>query len=81
MKCEELLQYLSDYVDQDLDEELTAEAEEHLRTCANCHVMLDTTQQMIFLYRKGRREGIPARRRKVLYDQLLGALSKRQAGG
>jgi hypothetical protein len=79
MKCEELLQYLSDYVDQDLDEGLRADAEEHLRTCANCHVMLDTTQQMIFLYRKGKREGIPAQRRAVLYQQLLAALSQRKA--
>ncbi len=77
MKCEELLQYLSDYVDRELDEDLRADAEEHLRTCANCHVMLDTTQQMIFLYRKGRCEGIPAQRRTVLYNQLLSALSKR----
>ena len=78
MKCEELVQYLSDYVDQDLDEELRADAEEHLRTCPNCHVMLDTTQQMIFMYRKGRREGIPAERRRVLYNQLLRALSQRK---
>jgi heterodisulfide reductase subunit B len=78
MNCEELLQYLSDYVDQDLNEDLRADAEEHLRTCVNCHVMLDTTQQMIFLYRKGKREGIPAQRRTVLYNQLLGALSQRK---
>jgi len=45
MKCEDLLQYLSDYIDQELDEELTAEAQEHLATCHNCRVVLDTTQQ------------------------------------
>lgn len=33
MTCEELLQYLSDYIDQNLDEELTAAAQAHLATC------------------------------------------------
>jgi hypothetical protein len=78
MTCEELLQYLSEYVDQDLDQGLRADAEEHLRTCPNCHVMLDTTQQMIFLYRKGRCEGIPAQRKGVLYNQILEAFNQRQ---
>jgi hypothetical protein len=78
MNCEELLQYLSDYVDQDLDEELRADAEEHLRTCANCHVMLDTTRRTIFLARSTGRVGIPAERKELLYKQLQSALSKRK---
>ena len=60
MKCEELLQYLSDYIDQELDEELTAEAQEHLATCHNCRVVLDTTQQTIFLFREQGKRTIPA---------------------
>jgi anti-sigma factor RsiW len=43
MNCSELMQYLSDYIDQELDEELTAEAQEHLATCHNCSVVLDST--------------------------------------
>lgn len=70
MKCEELLEYLSDYIDQNLDEELTAEAQEHLATCHNCRVVLDTTQQTIFLFREQGKRAIPAARRQRLFDQL-----------
>ena len=78
MKCEELLQYLSDYIDQELDEELTAEAQEHLATCHNCRVMLDTTQQTIFLFREQGKRAIPAARRQRLFDQLQDAFLARK---
>lgn len=68
--CEELLQYLSDYIDRELNEELTAEAQEHLATCPNCRVVLDTTQQTIFLFRKQGTRKIPAQRRRRLFEQL-----------
>lgn len=77
MKCEELLQYLSDYIDQNLDEELTAEAQEHLATCHNCKVVLDTTQQTIFLFREQGQRTIPAKRRQKLFDQLQQAFLER----
>ena len=66
MQCEELLTYLSDYIDQDLDEDLRADAQEHLATCQNCRVVLDTTQQTIFLYRRQGQRAIPAARRQRL---------------
>jgi predicted anti-sigma-YlaC factor YlaD len=80
MKCEELLRYLSDYIDQDLDEELTAEAQEHLATCRNCRVVLDTTQQTIFLFRQQGKRTIPAQRRERLFCQLQEAFLKRNSG-
>lgn len=76
MKCEQLLQYLSDYIDQNLDEELTAEAQEHLATCENCRVVLDSTQQTIFLFREQGKRTIPAKRRAHLFDQLQDAFLK-----
>lgn len=76
MKCEQLLQYLSDYIDQNLDEELTAEAQEHLATCENCRVVLDSTQQTIFLFREQGKRTIPAKRRVHLFDQLQDAFLK-----
>ncbi len=70
MNCEELIRYLSDYIDRELDEELRADAQEHLATCRNCRVVLDTTQQMIFLYRRTGRRAIPAERRGRLFRRL-----------
>lgn len=76
MKCEQLLQYLSDYIDQELDEELTAEAQEHLATCQNCRVVLDSTQQTIFLFREQGKRTIPAQSKTRLFNQLQDAFIK-----
>ena len=77
MQCEELLHYLSDYIDRNLDETLTLEAQEHLATCQNCRVVLDTTQQTIFLYRRQGQRQIPVVRRQRLFNQLQDAFLKR----
>ena len=71
--CEDLLQYLSDYIDNDLDEELTAAAKDHLASCHNCRVVLDSTQQTIFLFREQGKRTIPAERRERLFGQLQAA--------
>lgn len=76
MECEELIQYLSDYIDRELDEELREDAQEHLATCHNCRVVLDTTQKMIFLYRATGRRSIPADRRGALFARLQKALGE-----
>ena len=76
MKCDELVQYLSDYIDQNLEEELVMEAQDHLATCHNCRVVLDTTQQTIFLFREQGKQTIPAQRRQRLFNQLQEAFLK-----
>ncbi|MCX7977091.1 MAG: zf-HC2 domain-containing protein [Bellilinea sp.] len=76
MNCEELIRYLSDYIDNNLDEDLRADAEEHLRTCHNCHVVLDTTRKTILMYKGSLKEPIPAPRREALFDRLLKAIEE-----
>ncbi len=78
MTCEELLHYLSDYIDHNLDEALTQAAQEHLATCRNCHVVLNTTQKTIALYKQAGKQIIPAERRAVLFERLQAALPPRQ---
>ena len=74
MTCEELIGYLSDYIDQNLDEDLMAAAREHLSTCHNCSVVLDSTQKTILLYREhGQRQRIPAERGSALYERIRAA--------
>jgi anti-sigma factor RsiW len=79
MNCEQLVTYLSEYIDHDLDEELTAEAREHLATCHNCHIVLDTTQRTISLYRQHGHETLPAIRRERLYASLQEAFARRSS--
>jgi len=70
MKCEDLVTYLSDYIDHNLDGELATEAEVHLATCHNCRVVLNTTQQTILLYQKQGVQTISAARKDELYKKL-----------
>ncbi len=77
MTCDELVRYLSDYVDQRLDEALHAAADEHLATCRNCRVVLDTTRHTIFLYRQRGRVGIPTASRERLVARLEDAFRRR----
>ncbi|RME13864.1 MAG: zf-HC2 domain-containing protein [Ardenticatenia bacterium] len=81
MTCEELLDYLSAYIDNELDEELTAEAQAHLASCHNCRVVLDTTQQTILLFRRQGTRRIPAIRRQRLFSQLEAAFREKDPRG
>ncbi len=73
ISCEELLQHLSDYIDNNLDEELTAVAQHHLATCPNCRIVLNSTQKTITLFREQGKRTIPAERRDRLFNQLQAA--------
>jgi predicted anti-sigma-YlaC factor YlaD len=77
MECDELLTYLSDYIDNDLDGELTREARQHLQTCHNCRVVLNSTEQLIILYREQGHQVIPGKRRQRLFSELEAAFEKR----
>jgi predicted anti-sigma-YlaC factor YlaD len=78
MKCEELVQYLSEYIDHNLSEDLSAAARDHLATCENCRVVLSSTQQMILLYREhGQAQRIPKQRQQALYQHLQSAFLQR----
>jgi anti-sigma factor RsiW len=70
MKCEELVELLSDYIDGNLDEQQRAEAEAHLAHCHNCHIVLDTTQKTILLYRAGSVEKIPVDHRQEMLERI-----------
>ena len=80
MDCATLLQYLSDYIDGDLSEELTDAAQHHLATCENCSVVLDSTQKAILLYKEQQlHRTIPAARKSALFEQIQSAFDKKAA--
>ena len=79
MDCETLVKHLSAYIDGELDEKLSQEAREHLATCQNCRVVLDSTQRTILLYReRGRAQTISAERSRALFDQNAEAFKRRE---
>jgi anti-sigma factor RsiW len=75
MTCAELVRYLSDYIDQDLDEALRADARDHLATCDKCRAVLQTTQRTIDLLRRALGRPMPADHRRAVLDRIRGALS------
>jgi anti-sigma factor RsiW len=70
MTCDELVSYLSDYIDQELDEDLTVAAQHHLATCQNCRVVLHTTRRTIQLGQEQYQVDIPPSRREHLFTHL-----------
>lgn len=47
--CRHLLSLLSDYVDDDLGDELCQELERHLAGCQDCQIVVDTLRKTISL--------------------------------
>lgn len=48
--CNDLLRYLSEYIDGDLDKDLCVDLEQHLKGCRNCKVVINTMKKTIELY-------------------------------
>jgi anti-sigma factor (TIGR02949 family) len=48
--CQKYLKQLSEYIDGELDANLCARLEEHLKGCTNCTVVVDTLKRTIELY-------------------------------
>jgi anti-sigma factor RsiW len=68
--CQDLVRCLSDYIDGALAPAARAEAEAHLADCDKCHLVLDTTQCTILLYRAARGPSLDAPRREALLQRL-----------
>jgi predicted anti-sigma-YlaC factor YlaD len=50
--CKHLLGSLSEYIDGELQAELCAEIEEHLKDCDNCRIVVNTLQKTVEIYEK-----------------------------
>jgi anti-sigma factor RsiW len=68
--CAELVRHLSDYIDATLSPELRAAADAHLADCEKCHLVLDTTQCTILLYRAAQSPSLDEQRRTALLRRL-----------
>lgn len=58
--CKHVWQYISAYIDGDIDAELRARIERHLETCEICSAVLDSTRNIIVLVADGRVYELPA---------------------
>lgn len=49
-QCKQLLSGLSEYIDGNLQAELCAEIEEHLKNCENCRIVVNTLRKTVEIY-------------------------------
>ncbi|MGE5139180.1 MAG: sigma-70 family RNA polymerase sigma factor [Rudaea sp.] len=77
LSCEEVTQYLSDYIDRELDEPLSEAARRHIASCKHCHILLDTTQDTITLCRDQEQRVIPEASRLRIMREIKAGFSRR----
>ena len=70
ISCVEVWSEISDYVEGDIDPELRARIEAHLKTCRHCCAVHDGTRNVIRLIGDGRAFDVPANFTKRLYRKL-----------
>ncbi len=70
--CEEVLEQLSDYLDEDARSELCEAIEAHLSRCHDCQVEVDTIKKTILLYQADRVIEMPV----AVSGRLSAALAK-----
>ncbi len=71
MTCKDFLKELTDYLDGAIDRRTRAELEEHLLWCHNCHVICDTTQKTIQIYRDAQPYELPEGLRTRLQKAIM----------
>jgi predicted anti-sigma-YlaC factor YlaD len=71
-KCSQMLGNLSDYIDGDLQADLCAQIEDHMKTCENCRVVVNTLRKTVELYEKCSEETseIPGEVKERLFAKL-----------
>lgn len=50
MRCRQVVDKISEYLDGELDPELVRELERHLEHCEDCRVVVDTTRKTIEVF-------------------------------
>jgi len=81
--CQEVLDQLADYLDDEARADLTRAIEQHLGHCRDCRVEVDTLRQTVILYHsadKSRIAQIPVRVSQELSAVLASEYSRGEPG-
>lgn len=77
IECDEVLDQLSEYIDQETRAELCEAIQEHLARCQDCQIKVDTVKKTIVLYQKNASIEVPIR----VSAKLSAALSREYGKG
>jgi len=50
MRCRQVVDKISEYIDGELDPELVRELEHHLEHCEDCRIVVDTTHKTVEVF-------------------------------
>jgi len=81
MTCREVLESLSDYLDDDLDEEAADEIDVHLGGCSTCQTVLNTLQRTVEFCRDTTVPPLPADRKAAFREDARKALADSDSPG
>ena len=76
MDCQECIQNLSAYLDQELAPMPRTEADQHLQRCPPCRRLVQTCQQTIQTYRSQPAPELPAALHRQVMDGVNRAVAK-----
>ncbi len=79
MTCTEFLSKLDDYFDGNVDADVLAEVQAHVKKCSHCEVVMDTTRKTISIYRENEVYEFPEELRERLHAAIMAKCSKAKA--
>jgi anti-sigma factor RsiW len=50
MRCRQVVDRISEYIDGELDPELVREMERHMEHCEDCRIVVDTTRKTVEIF-------------------------------
>lgn len=72
MNCNEVLQELGDYLDEDQRNELCRQIDAHLHQCKDCRFYVDTVKKTIVLYQADQSVELPV----IVSSKLAAAMAQ-----
>ena len=70
MKCSDVINQLSDYLDAEAAQDLCAQLEAHFSECPSCRIQIDTVKKTISLFRSESSVDCPEQVRMRLHTVL-----------
>lgn len=80
LTCDQFLQELSDYLDEEVREDVRRELEKHMAECPNCWVMVDTTKKTLNIYKKLEPDPLPEPLKARLMQAIQTKLKSTEGG-
>ncbi|HEX9760687.1 MAG TPA: zf-HC2 domain-containing protein [Candidatus Acidoferrales bacterium] len=76
IRCQDVLDNLSCYIDGDGSEELRRQLEWHIARCPRCHVVFDTTQRTLRIIADADPFEVPLTASARLYERLAQVMAR-----